>query len=175
MKFRLSTILLVIALICVGLGWFVDRRRFPDLEKLDSQISQSVQLGLVVGSTIKSNRIYEQLDVLSKSELAEIRTKELAKGILDMAMYDLDAANMQTPWREGSRNIGVPDRGAFLSLATKSLELLQVDSVQDFKTLLTDTNYSSSYGGRDVLINGSLDPETAEFVGRAVRASKKKN
>ena len=167
MKFSLHTLLLTTALIGISIGWIVDRQSFPEQEQIDSGISDSVQLGLVMGSTMQSNRIFEQLESFGEVELTEIRAKKLIENVLDMAAYEQSAIALEDPWRAHSKNAGMPDSSAFLSLAGKSLQLLEIDSVSQFEQLLLIRNITE-YAGLDILQNGRIDSKIAEFIETAI-------
>ena len=173
MKFRLTTLLLSIAFIGVAVGWHAEHARSPDPTQISTDISDSVQLGLVMGCTNESNRLLEQLDISNDLEFSDIRTKVLIENVLDMALYEQDAMAMQPLWQRHQDNIGLPGKKLFVQNASKSLELLGVSATAQFTKLLVDK--FSQYGGTKILTNGSLDQKIVDFIEDAIQPSESSN
>ena len=175
LKFQLSTFLALVALVCLALGWFVDRSRFPAPAELEEQLHESVQLGVSMGSTIQSNRIYDQLDTLDQTEFLKTRRKKLIRNVLDLALYDADAIHLPSTSNKRDSNSELVSRDGMLSMASHSLVLLRVNSVSEFQAQLNDAGFSPEWVADFVLPDGSLDPEISEFVRHALEDNENRN
>jgi len=172
MKFNLANALLFFALLAVSLGWFVDRMSLPDSEQIQMRISDSIQQGIVIGCTIKSNDLYQRSVDLNEFEFAQHRTKELVENTLDMAFCAIDAKAHRRSRTGRNSYTTVPDGDTFSYLASQSLQLLGVNSVLEFEQLLASSEISNQYHIEDTIVDGKLRSDIYQFVKSSLNKTK---
>ena len=101
MKFRLSTMLLVVALLLVSVGWLTERMSYS--VKLSNTLDDAGAVSSTISTAFFTNLIYSELDTRTEEENAKRRTSLLHSNILHLFVNLDDARYTRT---EGETSLG---------------------------------------------------------------------
>ena len=165
MKITLLNLLLIIAVICVALGWFMDRRNYPTPEKFDAELEARSDLGFAMGATSASKRTYALYKSATQSEFERKCERELVQNVVFMAIQDINARKPSAISTVGN----VPEwrHESMLRMCADSLHLLEIHSTAEFKDRLKASfvvEFTSAFIGP----NGELEPEIADDIQQAL-------
>ncbi len=173
MKFRLSTLTLVVALVAVATGWLFERRTYTrkldqgiarQREEFERRLLDETEREGAVSSTLSAalftNLIYSQLDELSESEFARKRELMLIGHVFYLSFHQ-DNAVVRTIVEEENYTEIKDQKSLLLRHGAESLRLLQVNSVAEFISRLQKSDFAAG----ELLDNdGTLDANSSEFV-----------
>ena len=151
MKFRLSTMLLVVALLLVSVGWLTERMSYS--VKPSNTLDDAGAVSSTISTAFFTNLIYSELDTRTEEENAKRRTSLLHSNILHLFVNLDDARYTRT---EGETSLGRysvtrDERAISIAHAGKSLALLGLLDVDDY-----ESSYFELYGV-DAFYDGVID------------------
>ena len=167
MKYSISTLLLIVALTAIALGWCIDRYAYRNSIRSPDEF---VDIGFALGKASESTLIYFMQDEenlpIDSNRFAHVRERELITNILSMAAVHETIATA----REGDSEELIPEWRAdkALEFAGRSLRLLNVKKVEEFQAIFEkhwDVEYVNAYKSD----SGSLDNDLATFIELALQ------
>ncbi|TWT30480.1 hypothetical protein KOR34_50390 [Posidoniimonas corsicana] len=159
MKHRVLYVLLIAVIAAVATGWRVDRRRLA--ERLEEEVEREGAISSSLSAAMFSNLIYTQLDTLSPEEFAARRESQLLTNTLFLWAHRDNAVDRTLVEQEGYK-VRVEQRKGLISTAGRSLELLDVATVDDFASKLASARLTKEFKAPALDADG--DP-TSELVG----------
>ncbi len=156
-------IFLSVALVAIGLGWYVDRLAYRDSTHTPDKF---VDIGFALGKASESTMIYAMQDKDNLPEdpnsFAHVRERELILNVLSMASAHRTITRMGTDDPDDSIPEWRADKAR--DFAASSLALLNVSKLQEFQTVFEnhgwDTEFVNAYKSDD----GSLTNDLVTFL-----------
>lgn len=168
MKYRLSTLLLLFALVAVAVGWIAERRHYKT--RIEKEVAREGEVRSAYSMAQYTNNIYKEMDSLSEKEFSKRRDGQLLTNVLHLYINEAHVAPRWIPAGASSaatlhQQVG-PGAKDVLNESCESLTLLGIDSSEGFHEAL-----SKSFAGKfvDEFCNGdSLEDELADFITRSL-------
>ena len=161
MKFRLSTLLLVILLVAALTGWMVERRFYES--RLVEETEREGAIASTLSTAIFTNIIYAQLDRLSEEEFAHKRLSQLVNCIVSLYLHKDNAVD-RTIVKTANFTQRKEQTTAVLREAGKSLALLNVSNTQGFADSIREAGYVDEWTEGLLKSDGSLESDLSTFV-----------
>ena len=167
MRFRLSTLLLATALICVIVGWIVDRRIYTtsqsEATKRESLITSTVSIAMT------TNRLFDNSDTLDATEFDSIRRQQLFANVVFLYRHEpyfVDRTFVQTELL----GLRLAHEISVLDESGKSLRLLGIESPEQFLSEIEKSGLSRIW--IDALLkndNDEIHEDLPEFISRSMK------
>ena len=158
MNFRLSTFLLVLALVTALFGWHFERRHYR-LE-YQAHVEAAEMKASVIRDARSKTTLFLGIGRHASGEITTLELRELARCQLWRSVANIYAVSQRVP--ESSSILDTPSyQNIFRLQARQTLALMGIGDIDDLKNLLTTE--PSVFGSRDSLINSKGEFET-EFL-----------
>ena len=173
MRYRISTLLLVTALLAVMVGWVVERRNYrknlSEATKRESLVTSALSIAMT------TNRLYSESGSDGNSTNDAFRRKQLFANVVflfEFEPYFVERSFVQTELFTSrlAHDISVFDESG------KSLSLLGIESSQQFLDEIRELGFSDIWID-SFLRNDNYDirPEIHEFIDRSIEVHKNRN
>ncbi len=161
MKFRLSTLLLTIALVAAITGWVVERRYYAN--RLVDETEREGAISSTLSAALFTNKIYTQLDNLPDDEFARKRKIQLINNVVFLYLHKDNAVD-RTIVQTAEYTHRKEQKTALLRHAGKSLALLGVENTNEFAESIRSAGFVEEWTDGLLDSDGTLEDDLSEFV-----------
>ena len=165
MKYRLSTLLLTIALIAAITGWIIERRYYAN--RLVEETEREGAISSTLSTALFTNMIYTQLDILSDDEFARKRKFQLINNVVFLYLHK-DNAIDRTIVQTAEYTQRKEQTTALLREAGKSLALLGVENTNEFAESIRSAGFVEEWTDGLLDSDGTLKDALSQFVANCI-------